>query len=71
MQGEIRQKINSLVKQFIELKDNKFIPGKTPILTGLAVYDDQELNAMVNSILDGWFGLSKKVKNLKENLQII
>ncbi|MBT3985302.1 lipopolysaccharide biosynthesis protein RfbH [archaeon] len=57
---EIRKKINSLVKQFYELKDETFVPGQTHILTGLAVYDDLELNAIFNSVLDGWFGFSKK-----------
>ena len=59
-QEKITQKIHELIKEFIELKKEKFIPGKTFITTGLAVYDDNEINAMVDSILKGHFGLSER-----------
>ncbi len=60
MTEEIKNKIYGLIKEFTDKKVDKFIPNETPILTGLAVYDDKELNAVISSLLDGWFGLAKK-----------
>lgn len=57
---DIRKKIHELVKEHVEETRENFVPGKTPILTGLAVYDENEINAMIDTILDGWFGLGKK-----------
>jgi len=57
---EIKNSINELVTDYFKQKEETFIPGKTPILTGLAVYDQNEINAIINSLLDGWFGLGKK-----------
>ena len=67
MDSEIRNKIKLLIKEFIEKKENQFVPGKTPILTGLAVYDHLELNAIIDSLLDGWFGLGKKGKEFEKS----
>ena len=36
---EIKNSINELVTDYFKQKEETFIPGKTPILTGLAVYD--------------------------------
>lgn len=66
MGSEIRKNIKSLVREFIEKKEDKFVPGETPILTGLAVYDHLEINAMIDSLLDGWFGLGKKGKEFEK-----
>ena len=57
---EERNEIYALVKELIEKRKEKFIPGKTPILTGLAIYDYLEINSIINSLLDGWLGLGKK-----------
>jgi CDP-6-deoxy-D-xylo-4-hexulose-3-dehydrase len=57
---QIRNEIKNKVTEFIAKRDESFIPGKTPILTGLAVYDDKELNAIIETLLDGWFGLGKR-----------
>lgn len=62
----VEEKINELVKEFSKRKKGRFIPGETPILTGLAVYDHKEINAIFNSVLEGWFGLSKKGKEFEE-----
>lgn len=59
-EGEIRKRIYGLVKELYQKKEEEFIAGKTPILTGLAVYDYMEINAIISSLLDGWFGLGKK-----------
>lgn len=57
---KIRKRIYDLVREIIEKRKEKFVPNKTPILTGLAIYDHLEINAIINSLLDGWFGLGKK-----------
>lgn len=56
---DLIEKINLLVSEYIASKKGKFIPGETPIQTGMAVYDDKEINAIINSVLGGWFGLGK------------
>ena len=47
-QVEIKKNISKLIKEFFLSKQDEFIPGKTPILTGLAVYDDKEINSIIN-----------------------
>jgi CDP-4-dehydro-6-deoxyglucose reductase, E1 len=59
-QEKIIQKMHGLVKEFLDSKKEKFVPGETFITTGLAVYDDNEVNAMMDSILGGHFGLAEK-----------
>lgn len=59
-ESEIRDKIRKLVSVHFNNLDKEFIPGKSPILTGKAVYDDNEINAVIDTLLDGWFGLGKK-----------
>jgi CDP-4-dehydro-6-deoxyglucose reductase, E1 len=57
---QIRNEIENLIQQYMNNNDNTFIPGETPILTGQAIYDHNELNAIINTLLDGWFGLGQK-----------
>jgi CDP-4-dehydro-6-deoxyglucose reductase, E1 len=52
--------INKLVKDLIKIKKEEFIPGKTFITTGLAIFDELEINAIINSLFDGCLGLSEK-----------
>src|SRR3989338_5580 len=61
-----RKEIYSLVKDIIGQKKEEFIAGKTPVLTGLAVYDHMEINAIISSLLDGWFGLGKKGREFED-----
>lgn len=63
MKDSISEKIeiiHQMIQEILDEKNNKFIPGETLITTGLAVYDEKEINAMVDSLLKGWFGLSVK-----------
>jgi len=57
---QIRSEIEKLIQQYIKNNDTTFIPGETPVLTGQAIYDSNELNAIINTLLDGWFGLGQK-----------
>ncbi|KDR96625.1 CDP-6-deoxy-D-xylo-4-hexulose-3-dehydrase [Peptoclostridium litorale DSM 5388] len=66
----IKHEIFDKVKEFLEekSKSQEFIPGKTNLQYAGAVYDHNEINAMLESILDGWFGLSKKALEFEKAL---
>lgn len=65
---EVRQRIREQIAQFFELKksSSKFAPGKSWVQYAGAVFDECEAIAMVDSILDGWFGLGKKGREFEE-----
>jgi CDP-6-deoxy-D-xylo-4-hexulose-3-dehydrase len=48
------------IKLILESGKKEFIPGESPILTGMAVYDHKEINAIMETLFDGWFGLGKR-----------
>lgn len=49
-------------------KNKKFIPGKTWIQYAGGVFDDKEINAGVQSLIDGWFGLGKKGEEFEKGI---
>ncbi len=55
-----KRRIHQFIREILEQKEEKFIPGKTVITTGQAVYDHREINAIIDSLLQGWFGLAGK-----------
>jgi len=58
---KIRKKIYDILREFYRKKsDTEFIPGTTRIQYAGAMFDDCEVIAMVDSILNGWFGLGRK-----------
>lgn len=54
----IRKKISRLIKAYYGQNEEKFIPGISLIRYAAAVYGEKEINAMVDSLLSGWFGLA-------------
>jgi len=52
----------------LKKKDKKFIPGKSWIQYGGGVFDDKEINASVDVLIDGWFGLGKKAEEMERML---
>jgi CDP-6-deoxy-D-xylo-4-hexulose-3-dehydrase len=54
----IRKKISRLIKDYYSQKEETFVPGKSMVRYAAAVYGEKEINAMVESLLSGWFGLS-------------
>lgn len=66
--GSARTQIESLIKEFIQEKNAsiKFIPGKTKVQYSGPVVDEKEINALVGSILDGWFGVGKKAHEFEK-----
>lgn len=59
---QIRKKIHSLIVDYYsELKkEQTFIPGKSLVRYAGAVYDERELQAMMDVMLRGWFGLGEQ-----------
>ena len=58
----IRTSISALIEKYMEKKSAQqvFAPGKTKVQYSGPVVDEREINALVASILDGWFGVGKK-----------
>ncbi|PIN86285.1 lipopolysaccharide biosynthesis protein RfbH [Candidatus Woesearchaeota archaeon CG10_big_fil_rev_8_21_14_0_10_44_13] len=57
----LRKEIFSKIKEFHSLKfaDKRFIPGKSKVHYGGRVFDDKEMNAMADSLLDFWLTLGR------------
>lgn len=49
-------------------KQKKFIPGTTLIQYAGGVFDEKEINASIESLLDGWFGLGEKAEEFETKL---
>lgn len=66
---EIRQTIFENVKKFYEFKraNKNFSLGETELYYGEAIYDHNEVNALINSVLDGWLGIGKRGTDFENN----
>lgn len=55
-ESELRKKISDLVKEYYEIKfkNKKFIPGKDPVRYAGRVFDEKEIQNLVDSSLDFW-----------------
>jgi len=68
VEEEARKRIHAEITYYYshQMKDRrKFVPGQTKIQSSGAVFDEKEINAMVNAILDGWFGLGKYARKFE------
>jgi CDP-6-deoxy-D-xylo-4-hexulose-3-dehydrase len=67
---EIRKKIRQLIKEFFsqDFLSDEFIPGKTLIQYAGSIHDDKEIVSMIDSLLDGWWGLGKKAREFESKL---
>jgi CDP-6-deoxy-D-xylo-4-hexulose-3-dehydrase len=63
-----RKKIHELIREFeaTKRKERQFIPGMTKIQYSGPSFDDKELVALMDAILDGWFGVGKKANLFEE-----
>ena len=60
---KILHKINKLIEEYFkEKKNDSFKPGKDFIQYAGGVFDDKEIKAIINSVIDGWFGLNTQGK---------
>lgn len=68
MSEVIRTKIRELIREFemIKSKERQFIPGITKIQYSGPSLDGNELIALTDSILDGWFGVGKRANLFEE-----
>ena len=66
---ELKNNILEHVKNFYESRKNsdKFFPGKTELYYGQAVYDHNEVGALIDSLLDGWLGIGRKGAEFEQN----
>lgn len=65
-----REEIFKIVKEIFKEREKlkNFEPGKTWVQYAGSVFDDNEINAMVDTILDGWFGLGQRAENLENGI---
>jgi len=63
----LRGEIFEIVKKILRLRsvEDTFHPGVDMIRYSGAVYDDEEINNMIDAILDGWFGISKYARRFE------
>jgi CDP-4-dehydro-6-deoxyglucose reductase, E1 len=70
MSENIRKKIRELIREFeaTRRKERHFVPGVTKIQYSGPSFDEKELEALVDVVLDGWFGVGKKANLLEQRL---
>jgi CDP-6-deoxy-D-xylo-4-hexulose-3-dehydrase len=68
MTDALRTKIYELAREFEAIKSSKrqFVPGVTKIQYSGPSFDDKELVALMDAILDGWFGVGKRANLFEE-----
>lgn len=67
---KLRKEIEKGITQIFKLRKEKkkFVCGVTWVQYGGGVFDEKEVSAVVNSTLDGWFGLGKHAQRLEQGL---
>jgi CDP-6-deoxy-D-xylo-4-hexulose-3-dehydrase len=56
----LRKEIFKIIRKIFQLKTSKsFSPGRDMIRYAGSVYDNEEIEFMIDAILDGWFGVGK------------
>ncbi len=66
----LREEIFKIVRQIFRIRSSKtrFVPGKDKIQYAGTVYDHKEVEAMIDAILDGWFGVGKHTRMFEVEL---
>lgn len=69
----IRKKIFSEIKKYylVEHKQKKFVPGKTKVHFAGRVYDEKEMTAMTDAVLDFWLTLGKYGQEFEKKFSAI
>ena len=70
IEQDIRASIHQLIDRLYEHRrqQSQFVPGRSYIQYSGALFDEQEVKAILDSVLAGWFGLSKAAYKLEERL---
>jgi len=68
MSDATRTEIRELIREFVAIKskERQFIPGVTKIQYSGPSFDDKELVALTDAILDRWFGVGKGANLFEE-----
>jgi CDP-6-deoxy-D-xylo-4-hexulose-3-dehydrase len=63
----LRSEIFRIVKKIFDIRssEERFRPGVDMIRYAAAVYDEEEIISMIDAILDGWFGVSKRARRFE------
>lgn len=67
MRDEILDDIHRKVKEYMTCNETGFLPGVTKVRYAGAVYDDTEINAIIDSLLQGWFGMGQKASEFQSS----
>jgi len=55
----MKQQLLEMVSRCIQENKKEFIPGKSTVLYAGPVFDHEEIVAILNTLIEGWFGVSK------------
>lgn len=68
----LQKDIHTLLKKYYSIiaLEEKFVPGKSLVRYAGAVYNEEELQAMVDVMLKGWFGLGEQGELLEKELAL-
>lgn len=59
----IKREIFEKVSEYYRFKNfKKFVPGESTVNYSGAVFDDREVNSVIDALLNGWFGLGPKAR---------
>lgn len=68
MSKEDRRAIHSEIEKLLSSRSGRFVPGESRIQYAGHVIDKDEISAIVDSILDGWFGMGKHSSEFSSKL---
>lgn len=63
---KLRQ-IRKLIQGVLKQKEQPFISGETVIQTGCAVFGEDEIQAVIESLLSGWLGIAESAEQLENS----
>jgi CDP-6-deoxy-D-xylo-4-hexulose-3-dehydrase len=66
----MKENILSLVEEFIDSQEKKFIPGETVVQYTGPTIDKDEYTAIIGTVLDGWFGLGAQAAKFETEVAL-
>lgn len=64
----MKEKILTLVEEFVNSQNKEFIPGETVVQYSGPTIDKDEYISIINTVLDGWFGLGSQASEFEAQL---
>lgn len=65
---DLRREILALARRYQAGRVRKFVPGQTTVQYSGSVMAEDEMEALVEGVLDGWFGLAARGRQFEEAL---